>query len=130
MKARLGVALTVLLGVTAFAPAPLPRRARSAGNAIDLSRLEGRWKVVSMWRYGQNAQIAYRIDVWNEICIEHGECAFCRVTNGVITPSTTYRLAVDGGKTPATIDFKRPNEEKAWMMGIVRFRDDKLEVLY
>ena len=37
---------------------------------------------------------------------------------------------IDGSKQPATIDFVRPGEKQVWTSGIVRFKNDRLEVLY
>jgi uncharacterized protein (TIGR03067 family) len=129
MRPRLVLAFLVLLGVTAFAPAPMPRRGQSKEDSLSVKGVTGDWKVISLWRYGPNGSIAYRIDAWKLIRIQDGKWMFCTLDNGV-KPSTTYVLRIDGSKRPATIDFLRGNEAKPWMMGIVRFRGDKLEVLY
>lgn len=130
MTPRLLLVAMTLAGLLAFAPAPLPRRGKPAAHAFDLQHLHGHWKVVSMWRYGQNAQISYRIEVWREIRIENGQWLFCRENNGVITPTTKYELKIDASTTPAGIDFLRPGENRPWMMGIVRMKNNQLEVLY
>jgi hypothetical protein len=48
MKARLGIALLALLGLTAFAPAPLPRRERAHAGDVTLSSFQGRWRVTKI----------------------------------------------------------------------------------
>jgi uncharacterized protein (TIGR03067 family) len=128
MHVRLLAALLVLCGLTAFAPAPMPRRAKSDSNAVSLRRMTGDWRVVSMWRYGPNGQIAYHIDAWSEIRIRDGQWQFVYAVEGS-KPAPLYDLVI-GSRQPATIDFVRPGEKQAWMSGIVRFRNDKLEVLY
>lgn len=129
MPARL-LLLLITLTLVGFAPAPLPRRGKAVAHPLDLRSLHGRWKVVSLWRYGQNAQISYRIDVWREIRIEQGQWKFCSEENGALTPKTIYKLAIDTTQTPAAIDFLRLTDSKPWMMGIVQMKDGKLEVLY
>ena len=129
MRVRLLVALLVLCGPTAFAPAPMPRREKSDRHAVSLQRMTGDWHVESMWRYGPNGRIAYHIDAWKEIRIHDGQWRFCYAPE-VSRVGAVYHLAIDASSKPAAIDFVRPGEKQAWMAGIVRFKDDKLEVLY
>jgi hypothetical protein len=46
---RLLLALAVLVGATAFAPAPFPKRRPEA--SIDLNGLQGTWKIVRRFQY-------------------------------------------------------------------------------
>jgi len=49
MKTRLGIALLVLLGLTAFAPAPFPRtQRRGERDEITLKTFQGRWRVAKV----------------------------------------------------------------------------------
>jgi hypothetical protein len=46
---RLLLALAVLVGATAFAPAPFPKR--RPGPSIDLNGFQGTWKIVRRFQY-------------------------------------------------------------------------------
>ena len=129
MRVRLLAALLVLCGLTAFAPAPMPRRHRTDRHAVTLQRMNADWHVVSMWCYGPNGQIAYHVASWSEIQIRNGQWQFVSAGQGVKS-SPRYDLVIDGSRSPATIDFVRPGQKQVWMAGIVRFKNDKLEVLY
>src|SRR5262249_21144878 len=49
MKIRLGLALLLVFGLTAFAPAPFPRSGRRGQtDEITLESFQGRWRVVNM----------------------------------------------------------------------------------
>jgi uncharacterized protein (TIGR03067 family) len=127
MRVRLLAALLVLCGLTAFAPAPMPRREKADRHAVSLRRMTGDWRVVSMWNYGSNGQIAYHVDAWSEIHVRDGQWQFVYATSA---SGPRYDLVIDGSKHPATIDFLRPGEKQVWMSGIVRFKNGTLEVLY
>jgi hypothetical protein len=126
MRIRLAFLLVALLGVTAFAPAPLPRRSRQAADVVSLVRMTGNWEVVSMGCYGPDKQIAYHITAWKEIRIQDGKWSFCSEEG---KPSHTFGLAIGGNKQPATIDFLGGDKQVS-MAGVARFRGGVLEVLY
>ena len=42
------LALVTLMGVTAFAPAPLPRRERGLTSGITIKDIQGTWRVVGI----------------------------------------------------------------------------------
>jgi hypothetical protein len=46
------IALVVLSGLTAFAPAPFPRMRRESNTAVSLTLLQGKWKPISVERFG------------------------------------------------------------------------------
>src|SRR5262249_61525494 len=110
MRLRLLASLLVLFGLTAFAPAPMPRTAKSDRHAVSLQRMTGDWRVVSTWRYGPNGQIAYHIDAWSEIRIRDGQWHFHYASERG-KPAPLYDLVIDGTRQPATIDFVRPGEK-------------------
>jgi hypothetical protein len=49
---RVVVAVIALFALTAFAPAPFPRMRRESNTAVSLTLLQGKWKPVSMERFG------------------------------------------------------------------------------
>src|SRR5262245_8517774 len=130
MLVRLALVAVALVVLTAFAPASCPKRPTKVNAPLHLKRLQGDWKVVSLWRYGPNRSIAYRIEAWQVIRIDRGQWSFCQENNGVVAPKTVYDLGIESGKQPVTIDFKQPGQARVWMMGIVRLQGDQLEVLY
>jgi hypothetical protein len=50
MKIRLGLALLLLFGPAAFAPAPFPRPERARAGDVTLSSFQGRWRVTKIER--------------------------------------------------------------------------------
>lgn len=128
MRTRLALPLAVLLGVTAFAPAPLPRRPRQSSDEVTLARMAGIWDVLSFDRYGGQGQVTYRVTAWKSIDLRGGKWTFCREANGG-GPSSSFPLRL-GPQRPARLDFCWREEKRVAMSGIVRFRGDLLEVLY
>src|SRR5262249_35139971 len=127
MRIRLAVVLAALLGATAFAPAPLPRRTRETNEAVTLQRMDGIWEVVSMWRYGPNGQVASHVTAWKTVRIRDGRWNYCREVNGGL-PSSTWQLVIREAR-PARLDFCYRGGD-VLMAGVVRFRGGTLEVLY
>jgi len=123
----LALCLAVLLGATAFAPAPLPRRDRETSDAVSLARMEGVWEMVSMWRYGRDGQVASHVTAWKSVTVREGRWNYCREANGG-GPSSTWPLTV-GPERPARLDFHWSDKRVA-MAGVVRFRGHVLEILY
>jgi uncharacterized protein (TIGR03067 family) len=142
MRIRLLLAAVALAGLTAFAPAPFPRP-RHDPTRIDLERLQGTWKVVSLVqtkaggkrvpiRWGVLAvcttqpppgvtHIRIRKDVWTYLE---------RQPNGQMHENTSYRIAVDPAKKPCAIDFRYLTGPAAIALGIIRRQGEEVEVLW
>jgi uncharacterized protein (TIGR03067 family) len=126
---RVRIALLPLLCAgLAFAPAPFPRPGRAT--VLDLRAIEGTWRVERLVNFGPSGKVVNTITVWIEIHIEKGRWYFVNNGRGVPTRATNYRLAIDGNRKPATIDFLRDNNAKPWMLGILALDRDRLTVLY
>jgi hypothetical protein len=128
VRTRLILSLAVLLGVTGFAPAPLPRRSRDASEPVTLQRMHGVWQVVSMWCYGYEGRIATHITAWKSMSIRDGKWEFCYGADGDRVGSS-WELSVKAGR-PARLDFIWAGERRVAMSGVVRSHNGLLEVLY
>jgi hypothetical protein len=83
---RLLLALAVLVGATAFAPAPFPKRRPEP--SIDLKGFQGTWKIVRRFQYEagqknelpvdqQRSQIRIDKDTWMPIALDAHLKRFC-----------------------------------------------------
>jgi uncharacterized protein (TIGR03067 family) len=124
MRARLLVALLALFGVTAFAPAPLPRRGRGAQGEITLASFQGTWKVVSFDTVGPGGR---RTDVrwFQQVRVESDLWTY--VVNG--GNSSSYRITIEGAR-PAALDFITPGGRGVIMAGIIRRQGNRVTILY
>jgi hypothetical protein len=128
VRTRLVLSLAVLLGATAFAPAPLPRRSRETSDAVTLLKMEGVWEVVSMWCYGYNGRIASHVTAWKSMSIQGGKWNYCYGPDGDRVGSS-WELSLEAGR-PARLDFIWVGQKRVAMSGVVRFHGGLLEVLY
>lgn len=129
---RLAAALLAVLGLTAFAPAPLPRPARRGGEiaAISLETCQGTWRIVR--------EEEVRVGGWGEkrltsrfIRIHGGEWVSLN-SNKEEAPG--YTIRIDGSTTPARIGWYSSNRnagatEPTWA-GLVRRHEGQLQVSY
>jgi uncharacterized protein (TIGR03067 family) len=132
--ARTGLALIVLVGLTAFAPAPFPTRERrgESNTAISVARFQGKWKVETFEVYEQGGQkrrsgfidrVIVKDDLW---ILSHQDDR----------PHGSYRIAIRPGK-PATIDFysfaqkgQARGGDKLECFGLIRRDGDTVQILY
>ena len=131
--------IIVALCLTAFAPAPLPRRARAEDRyAIDLNSFRGTWAVVSMEIVRAGGPPHTKLNDWGEE-VKSGTTGV-RVEGNRFTylgwsgTGGSYRVAIDASRQPARIDwFTDPNErqgEVPGMLGLIRRDGDTVVILY
>jgi hypothetical protein len=128
MPARLSVAVLALAGLTAFAPAPFPRKHNKA-KADPALLLAGLWKVEKVARSTSRGYTT-STSLMSHIRIQDGRWTFMRNNRGTVTPSTSYRLVIHSDQTPIALDGMRDNSRTPWMLGIARRVGDTVEVLY
>jgi uncharacterized protein (TIGR03067 family) len=134
---RTVVALTALLALTAFAPAPFPRseRRRDRGE-INMETFQGTWKVISMEIVRQGGQN----QVLNDWGWQTKGTTAVRVKGDRWTylhdgrDSSSYRVNIDSTKRPANIDWftsfnKTPNDRPG-MLGLIKREGSRLTILY
>lgn len=131
MWLRMLLAGAVAIGLTGFAPAPVPKAQRTKNRgADDMVRLTGMWKVVSYERPGLKAGGVIRTAITN-VRIQNGKWAFMREVNNALTPTVEYDLKVDPNGTPKKMDLVRDlNGTVLTMKGIYQFDGEKLKFMY
>ena len=129
MTVRLAFAFAVLLGLTAFAPAPLPRQERRGQSAeITLTTFQGNWRVTNMQTSRANGQhTPYQ---WNvtHILIEKDRWSFKSSDSTV----NSLFISVDSTKKPAQLNFydrQGPNQPISGV-GLIRKHGPGVQVLY
>jgi uncharacterized protein (TIGR03067 family) len=130
MNPRLATALLVLLGPTAFAPAPFPKNARPGSEPeVSLKSLQGRWRIVSIYRTHSDGGLQRE---------EASTVTHVRVRGSrwVFLPlhDTDYRLevAIDHAKRPAQLTFYQPGAAKKtpYGVGLIRRQGSQIQILY
>jgi len=129
MRVRFLVALIVVLGATAFAPAPFPKPARRGdSNSISIESLQGDWKAVSFDTVAAGDQLN-PIGLWfQQVRIKGDRWSY--LVNG--NEHLSYRLVIGGDKRPAAIDYYeiQGNPERPGMVGIARREGNRVTILY
>lgn len=131
---RLAVALIATLGLTAFAPAPLPKPARrDAGEQINLQSFQGTWRSVKLEQIEQGG--GKREIPWNIAAVRIQDDLWTFINTGE-TENAKYWLLIEGTKRPPTIDFytQRAGQGnqagKPYMVGILKRQGDTVYILY
>jgi hypothetical protein len=132
MRLRLAVALLALIGVTAFAPAPLPRRPKEE-TPVSLQALNGDWTLIDWWRYASDGEVDHavrRCGGRQVVRIKEGTWTFCLAKGDVLLAGESHELAINTRRRPTGIDFLQPGTREVEMSGSIRFNGDTVEVLY
>jgi uncharacterized protein (TIGR03067 family) len=124
------LAALALLGLTAFAPAPLPKRPR-ASNDFTLAAFQGTWRFVrdeysqGDGQYapsetkGQVSHVRIRGDKWVFLPDNYA--------------GSTLYLSIDHTKKPAVLRFydrNDPSKTKVYGFGLIRRKGGQVQVLY
>src|SRR5258708_3727212 len=106
---RIAVALLAVVVLTAFAPAPFPKVRRSSDTTTLLS-CQGTWKVETLHVAGNQGQLTK--SEWGVSHVRITEGNWTLMNNGGIV-ADVYRIAIDGSKSPAHIDWlsRDPNDK-------------------
>jgi hypothetical protein len=130
MKLRLGFALLVLLGLTAFAPAPFPKSGRRGqGDEITLQTFQGRWRVVNMQSSRGNGQ--HTPYAWNVTHIKITNKTWEFLSGNDAGGGSGLIISVDPGKKPAHLNFyNRGSENNVYGVGLIRRHEGKVQVIY
>jgi uncharacterized protein (TIGR03067 family) len=127
MKVRLAFSL-LALGLTAFAPAPLPRREREKRpDEINLTTFQGNWRVTK--------QLNLRADgnhLLMESSITHVRILKDRWTfMSKVSEGATLSISLDPSKKPTWLNFYRAGRKDHLRgVGLVRRHGRGVEVLY
>jgi hypothetical protein len=130
---RVIVALIVLLGLTAFAPAPFPRAARRGGDgdAISLQHFQGKWEHARIewiepngkrreWQNGGIVAVRVKDDQW--IYLSKGDVV-----------NVTYTITVQEGRGATAIDWHSSGlngqKQPPFMLGLIKRDGDTVQIL-
>jgi uncharacterized protein (TIGR03067 family) len=127
VRLRVLLALVGLVGMTAFAPAPFPKR-RPEPPALDEKGFQGTWKLVRKYQcHGAQKQLRPP---------NVGGTAYIRINGNTWTSMTQkvaggsdWRIAVDFSKQPCTIDWLSAAGQVSYS-GLARRKGDTVEVMY
>jgi uncharacterized protein (TIGR03067 family) len=120
MRCRLLLALTAILGTTAFAPAPFPRPEK-----VDPTGLTGTWAVVRYERGG--APVGGQT---LKARIEKNKWTFLHVNADSTTkPTAAYFITIDPKKAPRSIDLTHVSSKRK-LRGIYRCDSGQLHVAF
>ncbi len=129
MIPRLLLALIVLGGSTAFAPAPFPRPGKTSVKG-DLASLQGVWTVT---RSRPGLKGGYSVAT-QKVKIDGTKWTFLRDGASGRVSSLHYEITVDTKHNPPHIDITRTLRSgtisAASMRGIFRVKGNKVEILY
>jgi hypothetical protein len=121
------IALVVLSGLTAFAPAPFPRMRRESNTAVSLTLLQGKWKRVSTELIGLRGE--KRKEQFTGYVRVEGKVWSFLETNGKV--NTRYTVDIDGKRKPAFIDFySGTGRGIPFLFGLIRRDSDVVQVLF
>jgi uncharacterized protein (TIGR03067 family) len=123
MRYRVAAALVVIVGLTAFAPAPFIKPTRK----VPPPRLEGEWEIVSRnsWKMSPKGTVKSRVR------IQPGKWAFVRDSGGVARTTAVYHLKVDTSTSPATFDLRhKENDATPYGCGIFEIKGDEMRAAY
>jgi uncharacterized protein (TIGR03067 family) len=128
LRTRLIVAVVALSGLTAFAPAPLPRARRARGPDFDLARFQGLWKVATVETVTRRGK--YAEDGWGATQVRVQGDKWTYFERG--QRNASYRIRIDPTKAPATIDFFHldDKEGRPYVFGLIRRKEGGIEILF
>lgn len=130
MELRLAVVVLALCGLTAFAPAPFPRKARPKPHSdVSLHALQGLWRVRSLVATRTNGEHRPEPFAFTHIRFKEDRWAFVPDN---YSGSTLY-VSIDDSKKSAPLTFyalNDPGKKKVYGVGLVRRVGSKLQVLY
>src|SRR5262245_1403460 len=127
-RVRLVVALVALAGLTAFAPAPLPRARRDRGPDLDLARFQGLWQTVRFETVRANGPTAD--PSWDATQVRVQGDRWTYLERGQLNAS--WRIRIDATRSPATIDFFHLSDRGTvpTMIGLIRRKEGRIEILF
>jgi len=141
MGRRLFAGLLVVLGLTAFAPVPLPRE--PAASSVEAKQLQGTWDVVSMKRGPGLTDASSKLGRM-KVRIEGDTWTFLRETGGgaggAMGKGPTYKIVLNARAKPCEMDLVRTSgppvggpkktSSNVWASGIVRIEGKTVQFCY
>ena len=118
-------AVLVALLLTAFAPAPFPRR-EARGDSLSLKELIGDYRATSLVQTGSNqVNVQPSTNGVTHVSITSTQWIFNKNNS-----PTTYDLRVDNARKPVEMNFMYVGQKDPYGRAIVRREGNKLRVIY
>jgi uncharacterized protein (TIGR03067 family) len=117
-------AVLVALMMTAFAPAPFPRR-EARGDSLTLKDLVGDYRAISLVQTGTQPNGAPLSSGVTHVSITTTQWIFNKNSG-----PTTYDLQVDHAKKPVEMNFMYVGQKEPYGRAIVRREGNKLRIIY
>ena len=125
MSARLLLALLAVVAMTAFAPAPFPKKGR--GEELNLQTLQGYWKVEKCEKT-TNAGYGVVTDPVTHIHVEGDTWTFMQ---GKGARTNVYTVIVDPTHKPVWLTFRNKNQASGGTQGLIaRLGTGRVKILY
>ena len=121
---RVPFALLVVMALTAFAPAPLPRRGARAKDTVSVKELVGVWRATELYNTPNKARLDPVTNGVSHVPITETKWAFGK------QGATGYDLRIDASKNPAEIDFMNSGQTEPYGRGIIRRQGNTIRIIY
>jgi uncharacterized protein (TIGR03067 family) len=129
MKGRLIVALIAVAGLTAFAPAPLPRPQRRGGaEGVSLPQVQGQWRVVAFDEITGPGNQKRNVIWFRGVRIKGDELAYTNPDGKDAHPP--FRIVINNSRKPAHMDWFQGNAKDPVFIGLVRRQGNRFTILY
>src|SRR5262249_45708971 len=124
---RVLTALTALMTLTAFAPAPFPRPVRREGGMeMSLKFLQGRWRIVRFEEMNNGLRVRKEDAAIPFVHVE-GERWSYLYKDG--STNNSFPVAVTAGRGTVAIDWFTRGPRRLDMFGLVRRRGDTVQIV-
>jgi hypothetical protein len=124
---RVLTALTALVTLTAFAPAPFPRPARRENTAeMSLRHLQGRWRIVRFEEMNNGRRVRREDDAVPFVRVEGERWSYLHKDGAV---NNSFPVAVNSGRGAVAIDWFTPGPRRMDMFGLVRRQGDTVQIV-
>lgn len=126
---RLSLAVLILLGATAFAPAPFPRSSRkgTVETGVAVTQISGVWKIIKLESSTKDGLTTVNTQL-HEVRIENNRWSF--VYREARRAPVVYDLSTDPSQKPAPINFMRIGQTQPYGQGLVVRQGNVMKVLY
>src|SRR5262249_23247615 len=132
MLVRFLIGLIALIGLTAFAPAPMPKPAKKPAVPPLMQQLNGNWRVVSTERTLKSRKLLSRVaNTSQRIRIDGKTWSYVYANpDGTERTSTSYQTVFDLAKSPAWLDLKREQIGTVYLKGVISVQGDTAKFCY
>src|SRR5689334_20062531 len=114
-RAMTTAAVLAALALTAFAPAPLPRRETREKDSVAVKDLIGSWKATALYQTGNAVRRAPSEGGITDVTVTATQWIFNKNNS-----PTTYDLQIDHLKKPAEVNLMYVGQKEPYGRGIIK----------